>query len=70
MEDYIDLFDLAAYHIQDGFLGNASDGHSNQQIVTGLCVFVCVLVCVFLVSNVSILHLLRTLEQAIAEMWS
>ncbi|XP_067092715.1 carbohydrate sulfotransferase 15-like [Osmerus mordax] len=35
VEDYIDLFDLAAYHIQDGFLGNASDGHSNQQIVTG-----------------------------------
>ncbi|XP_029525171.1 carbohydrate sulfotransferase 15-like isoform X1 [Oncorhynchus nerka] len=35
VEDYLDLFELAAYHIQEGILGNTSVDHSQQHIITG-----------------------------------
>lgn len=35
VEDYLDLFELAAYHIQEGILGNTSGDHSQRHIITG-----------------------------------
>ncbi|XP_064790275.1 carbohydrate sulfotransferase 15-like isoform X3 [Oncorhynchus masou masou] len=35
VEDYLDLFDLAAYHIQQGILGNNSGDDSQRHIITG-----------------------------------
>ncbi|XP_029554348.1 carbohydrate sulfotransferase 15 [Salmo trutta] len=35
VEDYLDLFDLAAYHIQQGILGNTSGDDSQQHLITG-----------------------------------
>lgn len=50
VEDYLDLFDLAAHNIQEGISGNSSGDH--RALITGehmwkcLCVGVCVVVCV------------------------
>ncbi|KAL4640155.1 carbohydrate sulfotransferase 15 isoform X1 [Arapaima gigas] len=35
VEDYLDLFDLAAYQIQDNMLGNASRSHEQGNIIIG-----------------------------------
>lgn len=35
MEDYLDLFDLAAHNIQEGISGNSSGDHSTPQFITG-----------------------------------
>ncbi|XP_035652233.1 carbohydrate sulfotransferase 15-like isoform X2 [Oncorhynchus keta] len=35
VEDYLDLFDLAAYHIQQGILGNTSGDDSQRHLITG-----------------------------------
>ncbi|XP_018616360.2 carbohydrate sulfotransferase 15-like isoform X1 [Scleropages formosus] len=35
VEDYLDLFDLAAYQIQDHMLGNASGSHEQRNIIIG-----------------------------------
>lgn len=47
MEDYLDLFDLAAHKIQDDISGNSSRHHGALQLITGehMKIFVHVLVC-------------------------
>lgn len=35
VEDYLDLFDLAAKNIRAGFSGNSSGDHSSLQLITG-----------------------------------
>lgn len=35
VEDYLDLFDLAAYNIQKGLSGNSSEEHRALQLITG-----------------------------------
>lgn len=35
VEDYLDLFDLAAHNIQKGISGNSSGEHHALQLVTG-----------------------------------
>lgn len=35
VEDYLDLFDLAARNIQEGFTGNSSEDHSKLQLIAG-----------------------------------
>ncbi|CAB1343701.1 unnamed protein product [Coregonus sp. 'balchen'] len=39
VEDYLDLFELAAYHIQEGILGNTSGDHSQRHIITDYLYF-------------------------------
>lgn len=35
VEDYLDLFDLAAHNIQDEISGNSSGDHRSLQFITG-----------------------------------
>uniref|UniRef100_UPI003AAD7091 carbohydrate sulfotransferase 15-like n=1 Tax=Centroberyx gerrardi TaxID=166262 RepID=UPI003AAD7091 len=35
VEDYLDLFDLAAHNIQEGLIGNSSRDHTKLQLITG-----------------------------------
>lgn len=35
VEDYLDLFDLAAHSIQKGMAGNSSGEHRELQLITG-----------------------------------
>ncbi|KAM4607182.1 carbohydrate sulfotransferase 15-like isoform 2-T3 [Polymixia lowei] len=35
VEHYLDLFDLAARHIQEGIIGNSPGDHSKRQLITG-----------------------------------
>ncbi|CAB1312699.1 unnamed protein product, partial [Coregonus sp. 'balchen'] len=39
VEDYLDLFDLAAYHIQQGILGNTSGDDSQRHLITDYLYF-------------------------------
>ena len=51
LEDYLDLFDLAAHNIQAGIGRNSSGGHRALQLITGehlsKCLCVCACVCVY-----------------------
>lgn len=40
VEDYLDLFDLAAHNIQKGISGNSSGEHRALQLITGECICV------------------------------
>lgn len=45
VEDYLDLFDLAAHNIQAGISGNSSGGRSALQLITGEHMSKCLCVC-------------------------
>lgn len=45
MEDYLDLFDLAAHNIQEGLIGNSSGDPSKLQLIAGEHMLKCVCVC-------------------------
>lgn len=50
VEDYLDLFDLAAHKIQEGISGNSSRHHSALQLITGEHMWKYLYVCTYLQS--------------------